>query len=90
VRRVVLRQGTRFVVARGDDARLADGFHAFEAGTGLRWTDGDAAVPAALFQGFAGPCEVVVHLGATATYVDDGDLPWDLAGDLPGDLAAVA
>jgi T5SS/PEP-CTERM-associated repeat protein len=90
VRRVVLRQGTRFVVARGDDARLADGFHAFEAGTGLRWTDGDAAVPAALFQGFAGPCEVVVHLGATATYVDDGDLPWDLAGNLPGDLAAVA
>jgi hypothetical protein len=51
---------------------LSQGFHAFEPGTGLRWTDGDAALPAALFDGFAGKVEVVVHLGGTATYVDEG------------------
>ena len=32
-------------------ARLVDGFHAFEASDAIRWTDGDAAVPAALFDG---------------------------------------
>jgi hypothetical protein len=73
VRRVVVRQGTRFRVVRGDDALLADGFHAFERETGLRWTDGDAVLPGTMFAGFAGACEVVVHLGGTAVYVDDGE-----------------
>jgi hypothetical protein len=71
VRRVVVREGTRFRVVRADDALLADGFHPFEPETGLRWTDGDAALPQAMFAGFAGACEVVMHLGGTAVYVDD-------------------
>jgi hypothetical protein len=64
-----IRQGTHFRTIRGDDTRLADGFHAFEPGTGLRWTDGDATLPATLF---TGPCELVIHLGGTASYIDDG------------------
>jgi hypothetical protein len=71
VRRVVARQRTRFRVVRADDALLADGFHPFEPETGPRWTDGDAVLPQAMFAGFAGACEVVVHLGGVATYVDD-------------------
>jgi hypothetical protein len=51
---------------------LVEGFHAFEPATGLRWTDGDARLPEALFAGFSGRVEVVVHLEGTATYVDDG------------------
>jgi T5SS/PEP-CTERM-associated repeat protein len=74
LRRVVVRLGTRFRVVRAGDPLLAEGFHAFEPGTGLRWTDGDAMLPAAMFTGFDGACEVVVHLGGTATYVDDGDV----------------
>ena len=49
-----------------------DGFHAFEPDNGLRWTDGDAVVPAALFAGFNGPVEVVLQLGATTRYLDVG------------------
>jgi fibronectin-binding autotransporter adhesin len=74
VRRVVVRQGTRFRVLRGNDALLVDGFHGFEAGTGLRWTNGDATLPAAMFDGFSGACELVIHLGGTARYLDDGDM----------------
>ena len=72
VRRIVVRQGTRFRVLRADDPALADGFHAFETETGLRWTDGDAVLPRRLFAGFDGPCEVVVHLGGTTQYIEDG------------------
>jgi hypothetical protein len=52
---------------------LTLGFHAFEAGDGLRWTDGDAAIPAGLFGGFDGPMEVVLHLGCTTRYPSIGD-----------------
>ena len=32
LRRVAVRQGVKFVVLRADDSRLAEGFHAYEAG----------------------------------------------------------
>ena len=72
IRRIAVRQGTRFRVATAGDAGLTDGFHRFERETGLRWTDGDAALPAALFAGFAGRMELVVDVGATTQYADDG------------------
>jgi T5SS/PEP-CTERM-associated repeat protein len=72
VRRVAVRQGTRFRVARAGDAMLAEGFHPFEAASGLRWTDGDAVVPADLFAGFTGRVELVVHVGGTTRYVEEG------------------
>jgi hypothetical protein len=72
VRRVIARQGTRFRVISAGDPVLAEGFHPFEATTGLRWTDGDAALPVGLFAGFAGPVEVVLQVGSTTRYVDDG------------------
>ena len=68
LRRIVLRQGTRLRVIEAADASLTDGFHAFEADNGLRWTDGDAALPAALFDGFDGPVELVLHVGGTTRY----------------------
>jgi hypothetical protein len=74
LRRVVVRQGTRFQTLRTNDPRLTEGFHALEPQTGLRWTDGDAALPAALFAGFDGSAEVVIHIGGTANYIDDGVL----------------
>ena len=46
LRRVTVRQGTRFVVLKADDARFADGFHSHEPTAALRWTNGYAA-PAA-------------------------------------------
>lgn len=50
------------------DALLADSFHEFEPCNGLRWTDGDAALPHALFDGFDGPTELVLHVGGTTHY----------------------
>ena len=74
VRRVVVRAGSRFRTLRAGDPTLTEGFHAFEADAGVRWTDGDAALPGHVFDGFPGACEVVVHLGGTAAYIDDGDV----------------
>jgi len=72
LRRLVVRQRARFRVTEAHDARLADGFHAFEADNGFRWTDGDAAIPAELLAGFTGPLELVLHIGATTHYLADG------------------
>ena len=72
LRRIVVRQGARFRVIEADDTRLSDGFHAFEAADGLRWTAGNALLPAEVFHDFAGPTELVLHLAGTAQYVDTG------------------
>jgi hypothetical protein len=72
VKRIAVRRGTRFKVLLAGDASLRDGFHPVEAESGLHWTDGDAIVPAGVFAGFAGECEVVVQVDGTALYVDDG------------------
>ena len=74
VRRIAVRKHTHFQVVGAADADLTDGFYPFEAETGLRWTNGDAAIPNAMFDGFRGSCEVVVHLSATAHYIDDGEI----------------
>jgi hypothetical protein len=68
LRRIVLRQGTRFVTIEVDDARLTEGFHMFEPDSRTRWTDGDAALPDAVFAGFTEGCELVLHLAGTAQY----------------------
>jgi hypothetical protein len=73
LRRLVIRKGTRFQVIAAADDRLRDGFHAFEAETGLRWTDGDTPVHGGVFDGFAGSFELVLHVGATTRYPADGD-----------------
>ncbi len=72
--RVVLRQGTRFRIIEAADEGLGDGFHAFEPGGTLRWTDGDADLPAALLAGFDGAAELVLHVAATAQYPLDGEM----------------
>jgi hypothetical protein len=79
VRRLALRQGTRFRVMEASEPSLIDGFHDFEPETGLRWTDGDAAVPAQLFDGFEGSAELVVHVGGTARYALFGVSPRSVA-----------
>jgi Hint domain len=72
LRRIVVRKGMRFRTIYASGAQLSEGFHTFEPDNGFRWTDGDAAVPAELFAGFSAPLEVVVHVGATTRYLDEG------------------
>jgi len=72
LRRVVLAQPRRQRAIDATDTSLTDGFHKFEADQALRWTNGDAALPAELFAGANGPCMLMPQLGATAQYIDEG------------------
>jgi hypothetical protein len=56
-----------------DDARLVDGYHNFESGPDLRWTNGDAVIPSELFDGMTGPARLLVHLGCQTRYPDLGE-----------------
>ncbi len=72
VQRVLARQGMAVRALDAADARLSDGFHAFEPADQIRWSDGNAAIPAELFDGFTGTLELVVQLGTPATrYLDE-------------------
>ena len=68
LRGIVLRQGSWFRTIAVTDPALTEGFHAFEPDIGLRWTDGDAALPTSLFGELDGPKELVLHVGATTSY----------------------
>jgi len=75
LRRIVASQGARLRLIEADDALLVDGFHGFEPDNGFRWTNGNAAIPDALFGGFTGAVEgaveLVLHIGCTARYPAD-------------------
>jgi hypothetical protein len=75
LRHLAVRQGTSFEVLDAQDARLADGFHDYEAAGDLRWTDGYATLPAAPFARFDGAMELVLTLAGSTTYPDFGDAP---------------
>ena len=68
VRRVMLWQGARLRVVEAADAALTDGFHPYETENGFRWTDGDARLPATVFGGFGGACELELHVGGAMRY----------------------
>jgi len=72
VRRIVLAEARRQRAIDAEAASLTDGYHAFEAVNGIRWTDGDAAVPAELFAAVGGPAILMVQLGGATRYADDG------------------
>jgi len=73
VGRIVVCRGPQVRIIEADDARLSDGYHAYEPMAELRWTNGDARVPPALLAGFAGPVEVVLHISAVTRYPDYGE-----------------
>jgi uncharacterized repeat protein (TIGR03803 family) len=73
VRRIVLRQDSKFRVTKAADASLVDGFHQFEAENGHRWTDGDAVVPTELFAGYTGAMEIMLEVAGSTHYLDTGD-----------------
>jgi len=74
IRRMVFAQPRWQRTIEADGAALSDGYHAYEAESDIRWTDGDAVVPSELFTGMTGPGIVVLHLGAATQYPDEGGL----------------
>ena len=66
------RKQVRILDLADDDP--IDGFHTFERGDDIRWTDGDAALPPTLFDGFEGALDLEVRIGGQTRYprlVDD-------------------
>ena len=61
-------QGPKLRVIGADDAALRDGFHAYEAEQGFRWTTGDALVPPELAAGVVGPWQLDIVVASTARY----------------------
>jgi hypothetical protein len=55
-------------VLEADDPRWSEGVHAFEADNGFRWTDGNALLPAALFESVKGACDIELHVACFAQY----------------------
>ena len=73
VRGLALAHLTMRRTIQADELRLVDGFHAFEANDAIRWTNGDAVVPAALFDGMSSSPWLSLRLGGSMQYLDDGD-----------------
>jgi hypothetical protein len=69
IRRIVLAQPKRQSTIEAEE--LTEGCHEFEPNTGIRWTNGDAVVPAKLFTGMNGPGLLMLHLGAATQYIND-------------------
>jgi len=72
LRRIMVTCDAQIRTIEAADTLLTNGFHQYEAGNGIRWTDGDAGLPADLFEGFAGPLEIAIRLGGRTCYVDQG------------------
>ena len=68
IQRIIVWQGQRAMVIEADDDRLCNGFHAYEADGRLRWTDGNAALPADLFKQISGASTIDLYIAGTTHY----------------------
>ncbi len=68
LRRIEIRRGVSSRAVGAADERLIAGFHQFEPDGGWRWTNGEAMLPASLFDGGASPVELKLQVGCAAMY----------------------
>jgi hypothetical protein len=68
LRRIVIWEGQKATVIEADDERLREGFHAYEAIDGIRWTDGNAGLSGRLFDMVEGPCSIDIYVAGTTWY----------------------
>jgi hypothetical protein len=69
IRSITVLAGARYRVIEAADDRLREGFHGHEPEFDIRWTDGEARLPADLFDGFDGTTELILQVEATTRYV---------------------
>jgi hypothetical protein len=72
VRWIAVCAGPRSDLMEAQSGALTGGFHGYEPDAGIRWTDGDADIPACLFDGLTGRRELLVCLGGTTRYAVGG------------------
>jgi hypothetical protein len=75
VRQIRLWRGARLRLIEASDPSLDEGFHLFEADNGFRWTDGNALLPASLFDGVQGGFELELLVDGTTRYPLLGETP---------------
>ena len=85
LRRLTVRQDTGLVIVNASDERLVDGFHCYESANDLRWTNGNARLPAELSSQFFGPMELTLQLTGINRYVLFGGNQQPVVGD-PNDV----
>jgi hypothetical protein len=73
LRNMIVLAGARHRIIEAADDRLVEGFHGHEPELGIRWTDGDASLPAALFDGFDGRVDLMLQVEGTTGYVADAE-----------------
>jgi hypothetical protein len=73
VRQIRLWRGAELRLIEASDPALDQGFHPFERENDFRWTDGDALLPAAFFDGLTGACELELYVGGTTRYLLYGE-----------------
>jgi hypothetical protein len=69
VRSMTVLAGPRHRTVEARDDRLCEGFHCYEPELDIRWTDGDARLPAELFAGFTAPVELLIHVNGVTRYL---------------------
>jgi hypothetical protein len=72
LRQIIVSQGEHVRRIEAASPLLTEGFHAFEPDNAIRWTEGDASVPAELFAGANEPGTLTLHLNGTTRYLDEG------------------
>lgn len=68
VRQIRLWHGAHLRLIEASDSSLGEGFHLFEEKNGFRWTDGNALLPAALYDGIDTSFELDIHIACTTHY----------------------
>jgi hypothetical protein len=68
IRHIELHQGRQLAVIDARDDRLTDGFHGYEPDDDLRWTNGDATLPACMLAGLTTGALLEIHLGGATRY----------------------
>jgi hypothetical protein len=70
---VTVFAGPQHLTIRASDDRLVDGFHCYEPEIDIRWTDGNAVLPDALFNRFDQPVDLLLQLAGSAHYLESDD-----------------
>ena len=65
LRQIRLWRGAQLRLIEASDPSFNEGSHLFEEDNGLGWTDGNALLPATLFDGMHGACELELYIANT-------------------------
>lgn len=68
LRQIQIRRGAKVVPIETDNNQLVNGFHDYEPDECLRWTNGDAELPASFISGASEEAELLLQLAGTTSY----------------------